>query len=55
MSQAFLGQTSLWHTAGRVAKIFLTISFNIVKALVRITHTKERRRRRRRRRRKIYI
>jgi hypothetical protein len=33
MSQTFLGQTSLQHTAGRVAKIFITISLNTVKVL----------------------
>jgi hypothetical protein len=38
-----LGQTSLCHTAGRVAKIFLTILLKTLKGThVRITHTKER-------------
>jgi hypothetical protein len=32
MSQAY-GQTSLRHTAKRIAKIFLTISLNTVKVL----------------------
>jgi hypothetical protein len=38
MSQAY-GQTSLRHTAGRVAKIFLRFDLNTVSTHMRITYT----------------